>query len=123
MARKSFSYKINQLDPETDHEQISYLLSCHVFPWDLERALEFALFRTFAVPSISGLLAETGEFFHRPRKRYDDTELILFEILEHGINSMQGKRAIQQMNRMNERFQISNGDFLYVLSTFIFEPI
>ena len=123
MARKSFSEKISQLDPETDHEQISYLLSCHVFPWDLERALEFALFRTFSVPSISGLLADTGEFTHRPRKRYDDTELILFEILEHGMNSLRGKRAIRRMNSMHGRFQISNEEFLYVLSTFIFEPI
>lgn len=123
MIRKPFSHQITQLDPEKEHEQISFLLSCHVFPWDLERALEFALFRTFAIPSISGLLAQTGEFEHRPRKRYDDTELILFEILEHGMNSLRGKRAIRRMNSMHGRFEISNDDFLYVLSTFIFEPI
>ncbi len=123
MIRKPFSHQIAQLDPEKEHEQISFLLSCHVFPWDLERALEFALFRTFAIPSISGLLAQTGEFEHRPRKRYDDTELILFEILEHGMNSLRGKRAIRRMNSMHGRFEISNDDFLYVLSTFIFEPI
>ena len=123
MSRKPFSSQITQLDPAKDHEQISFLLSCHVFPWDLERALEFALFRTFAIPSISGLLADTGEFVHRPRKRYDDTELILFEILEHGMNSLRGKRAIRRMNSMHGRFEISNEDFLYVLSTFIVEPI
>lgn len=123
MNRKPFSFQITQLDPAKDHQQISFLLSCHVFPWDLERALEFALFRTFAIPSISGLLAQTGEFQHRPRKRYDDTELILFEILEHGMNSLRGKRAIRRMNSMHGRFEISNDDFLYVLSTFIFEPI
>jgi hypothetical protein len=120
---KPFSAQIQLLNPETDHERISFLLSCHVFPWDLERSLEFALFRTFAVPSISGLLAKTGEFVQRPRKRYDDTELILFEILEHGMNSLRGKRAIRRMNSMHGRFDISNEDFLYVLSTFIFEPI
>lgn len=120
---KPFSAQIQHLNPQTDHEKISFLLSCHVFPWDLERSLEFALFRTFAVPSISGLLVETGEFVRRPRKRYDDTELILFEILEHGMNSLRGKRAIRRMNAMHGRFAISNEDFLYVLSTFIFEPI
>lgn len=120
---KPFSAQIQTLNPETDHEKISFLLSCHVFPWDMERSLEFALFRTFAVPSISGLLAETGEFVQRPRKRYDDTELILFEILEHGMNSLRGSRAIRRMNSMHGRFEISNEDFLYVLSTFIFEPI
>lgn len=120
---KPISAQIQCLNPDTDHERISFLLSCHVFPWDLERSLEFALFRTFAVPSISGLLAETGEFVQRPRKRYDDTELILFEILEHGMNSLRGKRAIRRMNSMHGRFDISNEDFLYVLSTFIFEPM
>lgn len=120
---KPFSAQIQSLNPETEHQRISFLLSCHIFPWDLERSLEFALFRTFAVPSISGLLVETGEFVRRPRKRYDDTELILFEILEHGMNSLRGKRAIRRMNSMHGRFDISNEDFLYVLSTFIFEPI
>lgn len=120
---KPFSAQIQEMNPQTDHERISFLLSCHVFPWDLERSLEFALFRTFAVPSISSLLAETGEFVQRPRKRYDDTELILFEILEHGMNSLRGKGAIRRMNSMHGRFEISNEDFLYVLSTFIFEPI
>ncbi|GAA0878381.1 oxygenase MpaB family protein [Algoriphagus jejuensis] len=120
---KPFSAQLQSLDPQTDHEQISFLLSCHVFPWDMERSLEFALFRTFAVPSISALLADTGEFVSRPRKRYDDTELILAEILEHGINSLRGTRAIRRMNSMHGRFDISNDDFLYVLSTFIFEPM
>lgn len=120
---KAYSAQIAQLDPETEYERIAFLLSCHVFPWDLERALEFALFRTFAVPSISAILADTGEFTHRPRKRYDDTELILYEILEHGMSSLRGQRAIRRMNAMHARFNISNEDFLYVLSTFIFEPI
>ena len=34
-----------------------------------------------------------------------------------------GKRAIRQMNQIHGRFEISNEDFLYVLSSFVFEPI
>ena len=82
-----------------------------------------ALFRTYAVPSISGLLAETGEFERRPRKRYDDTELILAEMLENGLDSPRGRAALARMNAMHGRFPIANEDMLYVLSTFIFEPI
>ncbi|MEX0882405.1 MAG: oxygenase MpaB family protein, partial [Cyclobacteriaceae bacterium] len=81
------------------------------------------LFRTFAVPSISRLLAATGEFTHRTRKRYDDTELILYEILQNGKESERGKAAIDRMNAMHGHFKIANEDYLYVLSTFIFEPI
>ena len=123
MNIKPFTARIAGLHPETDHEQIAFLLTFHCFPWDMEKALEFALFRTFAIPSISRLLAATGEFTGKTRKRYDDTELILYEILENGKESDRGKTAIERMNAMHGRFKIANEDYLYVLSTFIFEPI
>lgn len=121
--RTPFSDRIAQLDPLTEHQEIAFLLAFHVFPWDTERALELALFRTFAIPSSSALLVQTGEFQRRPRKRYDDTELILFEILEHGYDSERGRRALRRMNRMHGHYTIPNEEFLYVLSTFIYEPI
>lgn len=115
--------QIASLDPELHFEEIARLLYAYEFSWDIERALEFALFRTYAVPSISALLDRTGEFQRRPRKRYDDTELILAETIEHGLDSPQGRRAIARMNAMHGRFGIDNDDMLYVLSTFICEPI
>lgn len=123
MTFKSYTKEIARLDPKRDYERIAYLLTFHCFPWDMEKALEFALFRTFAVPSVSRLLVATGEFVNRTRKRYDDTELILYEILENGMDSERGRAATARMNAMHGRFKISNEDYLYVLSTFIFEPI
>jgi hypothetical protein len=75
------------------------------------------------VPSIGSLLDSTGEFGERAQKRYDDTDLILSTIAESGYSSEEGKRAIRRMNRIHGRFEIGNDDFLYVLSTFVFEPI
>ena len=121
--KRKITGRIAELDPERDCQEIVYLLQSYEFPWDYERALEFSLFRTYAVPAISGLLAKTGEFFTRPRKRYDDTELILYEIAEHGFDSERGQAALARLNAMHGRFKISNADFLYVLSTFMFEPI
>ncbi len=115
--------RIADLDPETEYEQIAKLLYAYEFSWDIERALEFALFRTYAIPSISDLLARTGEFETRPRKRYDDTELILAEAIENGLDSDRGARAIARMNEMHSRYRIANSDMLYVLSTFVCEPI
>ncbi len=115
--------RIAALSPETDFGRIVYLLTAYEFSWDIERALEFALFRTYAVPSISGLLAKTGEFERRPLKRYDDTELLLAEITENGLDSPQGEEAIARINQMHGRYRIANDDMLYVLSTFVFEPI
>ncbi len=121
--KRKITHKIVGLDPQKDYEKIVFFLQCYEFPWDYERALEFALFRTYAVPSISELLFKTGEFTRRPRKRYDDTELILYEITENGFDSERGRAALKRMNQMHGRFPISNEDFLYVLSTFVFEPI
>ncbi|MEM9105952.1 MAG: oxygenase MpaB family protein, partial [Pseudomonadota bacterium] len=124
-ARKNFpdAMKTASLDPETDFETISYRLYAFEFSWDIEKALEFALFRTYGVPSISRLLVNTGEFENRPRKRYDDTALILAEIMENGLGSVRGRRSISRMNAMHGRYRISNEDMLYVLSTFVCEPI
>ncbi len=121
--RKHISSKIEQLDWKYDYEEIVYLLTSHVFPWDYQKSLEFALFRTYAVPSISKLLSKTGEFRDRTRKRYDDTELILSEIMENGLDSEQAKAAFRRMNKMHNSYSISNDDFLYVLATFVFVPI
>jgi hypothetical protein len=98
-------------------------LAGELFPWDLTRALELALLKTFCVPSISGLLARTGEFEQRPRKRYDDTGLMVAELLRHGSDSPAGAAVIARMNRIHGHYAISNEDFLYVLSTFVAEPI
>jgi hypothetical protein len=115
--------EIRGLDPVADHSRIVYLDTCFEFPWDTTRSLELALFRTFAVPSIAELLDRTGEFGRAAQKRYDDTDLILSTIVEAGYDSEEGKRAIRQMNRIHGRFEIANEDFLYVLSSFVFEPI
>ena len=93
------------------------------FPWDITRSLELALLKTFCVPSISGLLSRTGEFEQRPRKRYDDTGLMVAELLRHGPSSAAGAAVIARMNRIHAAFAISDRDYLYVLSTFVCEPI
>jgi hypothetical protein len=115
--------EIEGLDPVADHQRIVYLDTCFEFPFDTTRSLEFALFRTFAVPSVGALLDSTGEFAQRAQKRYDDTDLILSTIVEHGYDSAEGRRAVRRMNQIHGRFQITNDDFLYVLSSFVYEPI
>jgi hypothetical protein len=123
VGRLSILRQIKSLDPRRDHQRIVFLSTCFEFPFDTTRALEFALFRTYCVPSISGLLDRTGEFRQRPQKRYDDTDLIVSELMEWGYDSERGKRALRRMNQIHSRFAIANEDFLYVLSTFIYEPI
>lgn len=123
MGHQAVLDEIRSLDPEIDHQRISYLTSLYEFPWDTVRSLELALFRAFAVAKGTPLLAGTGEFLQRTQKRYDDTVLILSEILEHGYDSQRGRAALRRMNQLHGRHPIPNDEFIYVLSTFVFEPI
>lgn len=123
LDRRHWQRHIAALDPETDYEEIYRILSAHEFPWDFNQSLGLALYRTYAVPSIGGLLAHTGEFTERTQKRYDDTGLILEAIAEHGLASTPGKQAIRRMNQMHGHWQIPQDDLRYVLCTFVAVPI
>jgi hypothetical protein len=115
--------EIAKLDPAVDFERISYLSTNYDFPWDVEQSLSLAFFKTYGIPTIGELLDRTREFRTRPQKRYDDTELILAEIFDHGMDSERGREANRRMNRMHGRYAISNDDYRYVLSTFVLVPI
>lgn len=114
--------RIESLDPETDYAEIYRLHYMYEFPWDTVQSLSFALFRTFAVPSIGILLYDTGEFTERTQKRYDDTNLIIDSVVEAGFGPGAGRDAIRRMNGMHGSYQISNDDFIYVLATFVVCP-
>ncbi len=104
MARHTILNEIQKLDPKKDHERIVFLSTCYEFPFDTTRALEMALFRTFCVPKIAGLLDRTGEFRQRSQKRYDDTDILISEFMEWGYSSDRGQRAIQRINQLHGRF-------------------
>jgi hypothetical protein len=123
MGRFDVLRRIEHLDPERDFAEIYRLMGTREFPWDMTQALSFALFRTYAVPSIGALLARTSELTERPQKRYDDTVLILDAVLEHGMGSEEGRTAIRRMNQMHRAYDISNDDLRYVLATFVVTPI
>jgi hypothetical protein len=115
--------EIRTLDPERDAQRIVFLDASFEFPWDTQRSLELAFYRTFAVPSIATLLDSTGEFTGRAQRRYDDTQILISAFCEFGYDHDVGRRAIRRMNRIHGRFEIANDDFLYVLSTMVLEPV
>jgi hypothetical protein len=123
MARRGVIAEIESLDAAKDHQRICYLSTNHDFPWDVEQSLSLAFFKTYGVPTISALLDKTGEFRDHAQKRYDDTKLILAEMLDHGIDSERGREANRRLNRMHRRYEISNEDYLYVWSVILLEPI
>lgn len=122
-GKNAWVNKIASLDPIADHQEIVRITGLYEFPWDYVRSLEFALFRTYCVPSISKLLQETGEFEFRSQKRYDDTALLMVEMLENGYDSQRGVEALRTINRQHHKYTISNDDMLYTLSTFTYDPL
>ena len=57
MVKRRILDQIFMLDPQIDHVRIVHLDACYEFPFDFTRADEFALYRTYAVPSIARILA------------------------------------------------------------------
>ncbi len=123
MGRFDILREIESLDPERDCQRIVHLSFGCEFSWDSVRALEIALYRTYCIPSISCLLDRTGEFHRHPQRRYDDTAILLAELCEWGYEAGRGLAALERINWAHSHYEISNDDFLYVLSTFIFEPV
>ncbi|MGC5342015.1 oxygenase MpaB family protein [Streptomyces sp. DT24] len=122
MKRYDRLKEIQRLDPERDFLEIYRLTVAYEFPWDITRALELALYRTYAVPAIGRLLAETAELTERSQKRYDDTALLLDAVTEHGFDSVQGRTAVRRMNQMHRAYDIGDDDMRYVLCTFVVVP-
>lgn len=113
---------------EPSHPDRDYLPTYHqafdaTFGWEVHRAHELAIFRAFAVPSISKVLYQSGEFGHRGQKRYDDTVAILREIARDGPVSPRGRAAVKRMNWIHHAYDVSNSDLIYVLAAFVVIPV
>jgi hypothetical protein len=109
--------------PDEDYLPIFRQAFDAAFGWEVHRALELAIFHTFAAPSISTVLDQTGEFAHRGQKRYDDTVALLREIAVDGPVSPRGRAAVRRLNWIHRAYDISNSDLIYVLATFVVVPV
>jgi len=80
--------------------------------------LHIAFVRTFASPSVAGLLAHTGHMRQDGHRRGTDTALFMYELIHHGFDSPTGLRIVARLNEMHRRWRISDEDYLWVLGTF-----
>ncbi|MGZ4488723.1 MAG: oxygenase MpaB family protein [Nocardioides sp.] len=122
MRRDHWRTVNDAMDPETQFTDIYRNVVMYEFPWDMNQALSFALFRTYAVPGIGRLLDRTGEFTGSVQKRYDDTAILLEQPFRLGFDHPQGRAAIRRINQMHKAYDIPAHEFRYVLSTFVVVP-
>lgn len=97
-------------------------------PWLIAISLSFALFKTYAVPTISKVLADSKQLLlpENATRRAEDTGVVIAEFLcPEGLDSERATTALARMNWLHRRYgkRITRDDMLYTLSLFIFEPI
>lgn len=113
---------LRTLDPVKDHEEIYRTVAQYEFGWETMLGLNLAFYRTFGIPAIAELLYSTGEMTERTRKRADDTGLLMYEMITHGLEAEHGRAAVKRLNQIHHRFEISAADYRYVLATFVVVP-
>ncbi|KAI0388827.1 hypothetical protein F5Y17DRAFT_174160 [Xylariaceae sp. FL0594] len=99
------------------------------FPSIFLLSVFFALFKTYGIPSISRLLAATGQLAadNTASKRAADTGMLIAEFLLNPPDSGRKYEAIARTNYLHERYRkagkITDPDLLYTLSLFALEPV
>lgn len=112
-----------------DAWEIQRWLFATEFPFTSEQALAFALFRTYAIPTISKLLMKTKQFTDPKNsgKRYSDTQVLISEFVGNEPDSERANAATARLNYIHgwyqKQGQISNDDMLYTLTLFALEPV
>ena len=114
---------------DTDAQQIQQIAAEIEFPFTFEKALQFALFRSYGIPTISKLLVATSQFSEPSTacKRYVDTELLISEFMGYKPTEERTREAIARMNYIHSGYRKSgkllDDDMLYTLSLFVSEPV
>ncbi|OWY64187.1 hypothetical protein B7486_48650 [cyanobacterium TDX16] len=124
MGRSDNLKKIEQMDTVRDHSQIVKIMVSYEFPWDFQRSyVEMVFVRFFAGTRMVGLVHGRGYAQAHPQRRYDDTSIMLFEMIKYGYDSVQRRVCIERMNYIHGHFLICHEDFAYITASLILEPI
>lgn len=115
--------RYRQLDPVRDHETIVKWMLIDTWKFDLVRGTLLALLKSLAFPEIAKILCKLWEPAGRNAKDSESTDLLLSQFIESGYSSPLGERAIQSLSSTCATHSIANHRLLYVLSSFVAEPI
>ncbi|KAI4257139.1 MAG: hypothetical protein LQ352_001779 [Teloschistes flavicans] len=114
---------------DEDAVEIQFILTQLEFHFTFEKSLQFALFRTYGIPSISKLLVATSQLSDpaTASKRYVDTTVLIREFMQQKPSHPRTLEAIARMNYIHSMYQkngaIRKEDMLFTLSLFALEPI
>ncbi|KDQ50418.1 hypothetical protein JAAARDRAFT_42081 [Jaapia argillacea MUCL 33604] len=142
-VHEKYGPKLGSLTP-AEAQTILHLSSQWDLPGINQGALSFALFKTYAIPTVSKLLTQTQQLGTKENltRRYADTAILIstwiicpvagtFDLeakpTEPGAKTVEldprCALAVARTNWLHSKYNISNDDYLYTLSLFILEPI
>src|ERR1043165_8380920 len=105
--------RIEASDAGVDYLLIHQLTLREEFPWDMRMAFNLAFNRSFALPRVAEGLVRTGRALTEPRRRADDTGIIMYEILLHGFEHPRGRLALRLLNEAHRHVAADNDDSVY----------
>ncbi|KAJ5664411.1 hypothetical protein N7507_005142 [Penicillium longicatenatum] len=130
--QKKYNYPTREsLAKMTDEEayEIQVAMGQLEFPMMFVKALQFALFRTYGIPSISHLLTKTSQFSNPETslKRYTDTSALVNEMVANSPTSLRAFTSLARTRFLHSGYRASgkilDSDMLYTLALFALEPI
>ncbi|KIK56554.1 hypothetical protein GYMLUDRAFT_263633 [Collybiopsis luxurians FD-317 M1] len=136
-------YLQGDLSPE-EAQEIIHTLCLYEMPMFMNFTIPFALFKAYAIPTISKILCDTKELksIEGRSKRNADTEILISTWLfcpisgksqdssfvessdtnREEIDDPRAMIALSRVNWLHSKYPITNDDYLYVLGLLIFEP-
>ncbi|KAJ5135199.1 uncharacterized protein N7515_004477 [Penicillium bovifimosum] len=130
--QKKYKYPTREsLSKMTDQEayEIQKEVAQLEFPFMFVKALQFALFRTYGIPTISGLLTKTSQFSNpgTSLKRYTDTSVLVQEMVGNNPASARSLVGLARTRYLHSGYRSSGkileDDMLFTLALFALEPI
>ncbi|KAJ5627721.1 hypothetical protein N7490_009949 [Penicillium lividum] len=130
--KKKYNYPTREsMAKMTDEEayEIQLVVGQLEFPFMFVKALQFALFRTYGIPSISGVLTKTSQFSNPETslKRYNDTTALVNEMVANSPTSLRAFNSLARTRFLHSGYRASgtilDSDMLYTLALFALEPI
>ncbi|TFY53181.1 hypothetical protein EVG20_g10233 [Dentipellis fragilis] len=140
---RKYAGRIDTLTP-TEAQEIMKLSGEWDMPTIAWYSVALALFKTYGIPTISGLLVKTGELgtADSVSKRYADTGIMIAiwsncPMLKYSPSGSEKPEkpangpevdpraflSIARVNWLHQKYKISNDDYLYTLALFVLEPI
>ncbi|KAL2844773.1 hypothetical protein BJY01DRAFT_263833 [Aspergillus pseudoustus] len=97
------------------------------FPFSYAVSTQFALLKSYAIPSGTKLLVATRRLtsLRTVAKRSEDTAIFITELLASGLDTERGLSALSKMNWIHRQYgeRISNADMIHTFALFVLEPL